>query len=243
MIDYFIICHDQEIIEEKISNNSFTGLPNFKFLFVGDKKISRNDENIIVCRNLPNNIESYPKLCSFTGWYAVSKNNLSTQKYSCLLEYDVEITKDFHESNLQSIKTGVEAYGYFREPINDPMFTRSTPWLDAFTIKTHGLDVKNFIDTNCAEHEFWYCTSNFLIQNKTMDNFNDWFYDLAVFKNDGLGSYMHERMINIYLILNKYKIEYISVVLKHLQLCSHSNKDLYLNQNIYKEELKRCLNY
>jgi hypothetical protein len=38
---------------------------------------------------------------------------------------------------------------------------------------------------------------------------------------------MHERMINVYCVLNEIKIEYIKNKLKHLQMCSHKKEDLY----------------
>jgi hypothetical protein len=60
---------------------------------------------------------------------------------------------------------------------------------------------------------------------------------------------MHERMLNIYFILNHYKIDHITGKLKHSQFCSHSNKDLYSlskeNQidleSLYEKELNKCM--
>jgi hypothetical protein len=97
-IEYYIVCHDENIILDQIKNNKYKDLPNYKFLFVGDKSYNLIDQhsNVIICRNLKNNIENYPKLCSYTAWYAIAKNKLSNKKYVCILEYDVEIQKNLH---------------------------------------------------------------------------------------------------------------------------------------------------
>jgi hypothetical protein len=247
MIDYFVVCHDQDIVLDLRSK-----MKDCRFLFVGNKQhgLIEGLSDVVICEKLTHNIEQYPKLCSFTAWYAVSENQLSKNKYSCLLEYDVELAEDFYSENLKRIKSESEAYGYLREPINDLMFTRSTPWLDVFTIKNYNMDIDKFIDSFCDEYPFWYCTTNFLIKNEVLSAFNKWFYQLSdSFKKENLGSYMHERMLNIYFILNYYKIDLIPHKLKHYQFCSHSNKDLYSLskenkidlQNIYEKELKKCV--
>jgi hypothetical protein len=247
MIDYFVVCHDQDIIL-----NLRGKMKDCRFLFVGNKQheLIENFDDVVICKKLTHNIEKYPKLCSFTAWYAVSRNKLSKNKYSCMLEYDIEITKDFHAENLLRIKSESEAYGYLREPINDSMFTKATPWLDVFTIKNYNLDIDKFLKYHCGNQKFWYCTTNFLIKNEVLDAFNDWFYEMADgFKKESLGSYMHERMLNIYFILNHHKMDFIPDKLKHHQFCSHSNKDLYSlskeNQidlaNLYEKELRKCM--
>lgn len=245
MIDYFIVCHDQNIILDSLEKRKFSVLPNYKFMFVGNKPTNLIDdvENVIVCSRLKHNIENYPKLCSFTAWYAVSNNGLSKEKHCCLLEYDVELFQDFHEKNLNSI-LNADICAYFREPINDPMFSKSTPWLDIF-FRTHNINTSEIY-----KEKFWYCTTNFTLSNDLLKDFNSWFYEIAsMFKECDLGSYMHERMINVYSILNKIKIEYIEDKLKHFQMCSHKKEDLYaiskglnIDLNVfYENHLKRLL--
>jgi hypothetical protein len=232
-IDYFIVCHDQDIIIDSLQKNKFSALPNYKFMFVGNKptNLIEDIENVIICNRLEFNIENYPKLCSFTAWYAVSKNGLSKQKHCCLLEYDVELSQDFHEKNLKAI-SNADVCSYFVELIDDPMFSKSTPWLGVF-FKKYGINTPKIY-----EEKFWYCTTNFILRNDILEKFNDWFYEISsMFKDCDLGAYMHERMINVYCILNEIKIEYIKNKLKHFQMCSHKKEDLYniakrLNVNI-----------
>jgi hypothetical protein len=244
-INYFIVCHDQDIIIDYLQKNKFSALPNYKFMFVGNKptNLIKDIENVIICNNLEHNIENYPKLCSFTAWYAVSKNGLSNKKYCCLLEYDVELSQDFHEKNLKAI-SNANVCSYFAELIDDPMFSKSTPWLDVFFKKY------NINTSKIYEEKFWYCTTNFILRNDILEKFNNWFYEIAsMFKDCDLGSYMHERMINVYCILNEVKIEYIKNTLKHLQMCSHNKEDVYkiakrlkLDPNtLHEDYLKRII--
>jgi hypothetical protein len=223
-IDYFIVCHDQDIIIDSLQKNKFSGLPNYKFMFVGNKptNLIENIENVIICNRLEFNIENYPKLCSFTAWYAVSKNNLSEKKYCCLLEYDVALSQDFHKKNLEAISKEAVC-SYFIELIDNPVFSDATPWLRTFFKKY------NINTSKIYKEKFWYCTTNFIVRNDILKNFNNWFYEIAsMFKDCDLGAYMHERMINVYCILNEINIEYIKNTLKHFQLCSHQKEDLLM---------------
>ena len=244
-IDYFVVCHDQDIIIDYLQKNKFSALPNYKFMFVGNKptNLIDNIENVIICNRLEFNIEKYPKLCSFTAWYAVSKNGLSNKKYCCLLEYDVELSQDFHEKNLKAT-SNADVCSYFVELIDDPMFSKSTPWLDVFFKKY------NINTPKIYEEKFWYSTTNFILRNDILEKFSNWFYEIAsMFKDCDLGSYMHERMINIYCILYEIKIEYIKNTLKHLQMCSHDKEDIYkiakrlkLDPNtLHEDYLKRII--
>ena len=94
-IDYFIVCHNQEIIIDQLSKNIAQKLPNCKFLLVGDgpiDQLKQYDSQVIICRDLSDNIEEHPYLCSFTAWYSVVKNNLNTSKNICFLFFYYKIT-------------------------------------------------------------------------------------------------------------------------------------------------------
>ncbi len=97
-MDVFIICHDQEIIQEIEQENRFSSLPSYTYLFVGDCPTEKIEHlnNLFVCRRLKHNIEQYKNLVSFTAWYAVSKNKLAKNKNVALLEYDSILSGDFY---------------------------------------------------------------------------------------------------------------------------------------------------
>lgn len=229
-INYFIICHDQNLILEFIKNEKFKSLPNYKFLFVGDSDCDSiaDCSNVIICNNLDNNIEDKPLLCSFTGWYAVSKNNLSNSNYVCLLEHDVEIVDSFHENNIKRIeREEADIYGYLEQPLDDA-FSRSTPWLEIYTNSKFEINVEDFLKAFAENETSWMSTTNFLLKRKVLCEFVDWFYKHSEkFSKDKLGSYMHERMMFVYCVLYAIKKQIISNVLLHHQKCSHGIKDAY----------------
>jgi hypothetical protein len=85
----FIFIHDQNIILDFEKNNKFKELENLTYIFLGNRDIDKIKDmsNVIVCRNLPINIEEYPYLTSFSGWYAIWKNKLYDADYLNLFEY------------------------------------------------------------------------------------------------------------------------------------------------------------
>jgi hypothetical protein len=82
-IQSFIFIHDQDILIKYIEASKFKELPNLKYVFVGNNPTDKlnNYTNIIIAKNLPLNIENYPLFTSFTGWYALWKNNLIDAEY------------------------------------------------------------------------------------------------------------------------------------------------------------------
>jgi len=89
----FIFVHDQQIILDYIQYKKFDKLPNVKYIFLGDKPTNKIEylDNVIVARNLPDNIEHFPNLTAWSGWYAVSKNKLINSEMVNLFEYDVNL--------------------------------------------------------------------------------------------------------------------------------------------------------
>lgn len=98
--DVFITVHDQDLILKLEQNNSFANLRDYRYLFLGQRptdKLKECKHQVIVARDLPINIENYKSLLDYTGWYAVSKNNISQKKNICFLQYDYYVHKDFDQ--------------------------------------------------------------------------------------------------------------------------------------------------
>lgn len=93
---YVFVCHDQCLIPSTLNK-----IENSKLIFVGDKEIDdklRENKDIIIARDLPNNIEHEKKLLTFTAWYLIVKNNLFLEyDYVCILEYDVALSVFFSD--------------------------------------------------------------------------------------------------------------------------------------------------
>jgi hypothetical protein len=266
-IDYFIICHNQEIIIDQLSKNIAQKLPNCKFLLVGDgatDQIKQYDSQVIICRDLSDNLEEHPYLCSFTAWYAVVKNGLYQNNNICLLEYDIELDGKFHQTNTSLInKYNNNNYiiAYNKTLIDHYVFYKSTPWLDISLKKIHNINLKTFVSNTKKQYRFWPTSTNITLSTHVLKSFIDWFNPMTkLFCQDPLGSYVQERAFFIYCVLHNIDIFYSNNVLTHHQVCSHKSQDIYgtfLGQRektileekdkeeyhiLYDNEMFRCLN-
>jgi hypothetical protein len=109
----FIFVHDQQIVLDYIAADKFHDLPDVKYCFLGQRDVDQIEhlDNVIIARNLPNNIEHLPNLVAWTGWYAVLRNGLITADYVNLFEYDVNISDTWTQCHRNS--------GYFWHPTAD----------------------------------------------------------------------------------------------------------------------------
>jgi hypothetical protein len=100
----FIFVHDQQIVLDYIAANKFSDLPDVKYCFLGMRPTEQieNLPNVIIARDLPDNIEHYPNLVAWTGWYALVRNNLVTTDIVTLFEYDVNVTDWWFETRQEA---------------------------------------------------------------------------------------------------------------------------------------------
>ena len=130
-METFIFVHDENIILDYINANKFSKIKNLKYVFVGNNEIEKikNLDNVIICRDLPYNLENYPKLTSFTGWYALWKNNLIKSNFINLFEYDVNLNDDIEDHINFNFSLGHNVIGYVPIVISNdevtPIFTPS----------------------------------------------------------------------------------------------------------------------
>ena len=77
MIETFITVHDQDIIIDYENSNKYSCLNKYRYLFVGDRDISKikHLQNVIVGRNLEFNIEKFNYFCDYTSWFFWLKTN------------------------------------------------------------------------------------------------------------------------------------------------------------------------
>jgi hypothetical protein len=233
-IDYFIVCHDQDILLRSIQENKFSKLPDHTFLFVGNRSANLIEHipNVIICNKLKHNIENYPKLCSFTAWYAVSKNLLSKNKKLCLLEYDVNLSDEFyayHEKEIFDHINDQTVVAYFYTLTDHYVFYKSTPYLEIALKKIYGINLNNFVQKVKDQYPLWPTTTNMCMSKNVLDQFVDWFLPMTdLFREDPLGAYVHERAFFVFCVLNNIQIKYVkSPILSHNQQTSHQNLDVY----------------
>jgi hypothetical protein len=228
----FIFVHDQDIIINYINAKKYNNLQNVKFVFLGKNPIDKvkNLENVIICRNLPINIEKYPKFTSFTGWYALWKNNLISSDYVNLFEYDTIISKEFTEKQSEILKDKPDFVGYIPKPITMPDYVSNFMWVQDImpSIKKHyNINIFDLIETIKVKNpnEVWSCTSNSTFSKKTFEGYMTWFEKLIEdLKNGTTCGHAHERSISFFYFINNKVVKMLPGLITHFQLDSHKTQ-------------------
>ncbi len=225
-IETFVIVHDQDLLLACEQEGRFAGLSHFQYLFVGPREVSRlaGLSNVIVARELPDNIESSPNLLSFTGWYAVAKNGLTRKPWLTLLEYDVTLAPEFLPKTLEALRANRCILGYVPFPLSHPMYLHATPWLIPALQETHGLDLPKLLRAHLEAGgvDQWAATSNASLATSELTKFVDWFLPLSrVFQHDPLGAHVHERALPAYCFTMGLQNLVLPGVLQHRQARSH----------------------
>jgi hypothetical protein len=146
----FIFVHNQKIILDYIKINKFNSLDNLKFVFVGDGDISeiKGLSNTIICNDLPINIEKYPKLTSFTGWYAIWKNKLYSEDFINLFEYDINLSFNFNEIINNNLNSDTNIIGYIPFNPHHHDFLNHLPWSSELIISIKDILDKDDLNEN-----------------------------------------------------------------------------------------------
>lgn len=223
-ITYYIISHNIKFINQYQQQiNRFKNKPNINYVLTGSNK-RKYTNDIITLNKHKDNIEQYPKLCSYTAWYGISKNKLCSTSKICLLEYDTLLYSDFFNLNNSASNNfnGVISYSYRR--FDDPIFYNETPYLESSLKKIYNIDLKNFIDTHKNEYYIWPTSTNTTLSIDILNEFIKWFHPMTkMFRKYSLGSYVHERAFFVFCILNNIPIKYLNNHIMHSELRSHKN--------------------
>jgi hypothetical protein len=115
----FIFVHDQHIVLDYLAAGKFNDLPEVKYVFLGMRPTDQIDHlvdmgKVIIARNLPDNIEHFPNLVAWTGWYALVRNDLIKTELVNLFEYDVNVAGRWVQPN--------QSCGYFSWPSTDEVW-------------------------------------------------------------------------------------------------------------------------
>lgn len=223
-ITYYIISHNIKLINQyKKQISRFKNKPNINYILVGSVK-RKSADDIIVLNNYEDNIEKYPKLCSYTAWYAIPQNKLCSTSKICLLEYDTLLYNNFFNLNdsVSNNFNGIISYSY--EKFDDPIFYSETPYLESSLKKFYNIDLKNFINKYKNEYYIWPTSTNVTMPISILNDFIKWFHPMTkMFRQRSLGSYVHERAFFVFCILNNIPIKYLSNHILHSELRSHKN--------------------
>lgn len=239
-IETFIFVHDQEIILDFINKNRFSNIDGFKYVFLGSRDTSKiqNLDNIIIVRNLPINIEQYPKLTSFTGWYALCKNNLITSDYVNLFEYDINTVDNIINEIQNFTLKDPDFIGYFPMSVTDPVYVNisqySKPLIDFWIEKN--IDILKMIQ-NLPNGSIWSSSSNSTWKKNHLFSFVEWFNQSLdhVIQSEYCG-HIHERSISFYYFLNSLNVLMTNGYMQHVQMNSHGTSPLSKerSEQVYK---------
>lgn len=225
-VSTFIFAHTQEIILDCISKNRFSNLENLKYVFLSlnDSSKIENLDNVIICKNYDNNLEKYPKLTSFTGWYILAKYGLIETEYVNLFEYDVTLSNQFKKSLDEKISQNLDFIGYVPMFIENPAYVTVRHFVDELinSIRNKkGINVDELIK-NQPPFSLWSSSSNSTWKKEIFTDYVDWFSqfieDIVVSQYCG---HMHERSISFYLLIKKISPNFINNCLTHYQCNSH----------------------
>jgi len=218
MVKIVFICHSEELVK-KLYNT----YENPTILFVGSNSLDQTVyPDVIIVRDLQDNIEYEKSLLTFTAWYAIIKNDLfKDDEHLCLLEYDVKLSENFKEtlSSLKHLDVISFIKGFEAEYKNDI----NTDILYKFII-SKGEKLYNITD--------WYSTTNHCIKRTILKDFVDWYYpDYLQIKNAHSKklAFYHERLFYYYIQLKNLKNVYMEG-LEHFQSNSHGYYGLTLEE-------------
>jgi hypothetical protein len=246
----FIFVHDQKIVEDYINHDKFNQLSNVKYVFVGNNDSSRIESysNVIICNKLPINIENYPKLTSFTGWYALWKNKLyNPDAHINLFEYDVNISP-YLEKNINE-NSHYDIIGYIPLNIHDGRFIKVKEWSDVLLWsiqKKYNINSEDFIDALPSDKKC-SITSNHTMTGETFEKYMNWVEPMLNYiKYSELSGHQIERSIPLFYLLNQLNYKVIENLLDHFQFDTHGEakdellKDQYhyLFQNFMFDKIK-----
>jgi len=244
-VSTFIFIHDQDLLIEFERIKKFIGFSNYKYVFVGNRPVDKLSEysNVIISRNYEGNLENYPQLTSFTGWYTLWKHNLINTEYVNLFEYDINYVPDFETNMYKFYYEKSEMIGYIPYPSHHNMFIKHKPFIDGLynAVKSiYRMDFKEIVNEAVEKKilTYWSATSNTTFRKDIFQKYMDWFVPLVnLIKDDKNAGHYHERSITLFSVLNRKKFSLTANFIKHFQMDSHKTQGHHVDTESVMEKL------
>ena len=241
----FIFIHDQDLLLEFERIKKFIGFNGYRYVFVGNRPIDKIQDmsNVIISRNYQGNLEAYPQLTSFTGWYTLWRHNLIDSEYVNLFEYDINYVPDFETNMYKFYYEKSELIGYIPYPSHHNMFVKHKPFIDGLfnAIKSiYLVDLKQAVDEAVEKKilTYWSATSNTTFRKDIFEKYMEWFVPLVnLIKDDKNAGHYHERSITLFSILNRRKLSLTANYIKHFQMDSHKTQGHHVDNESIMEKL------
>lgn len=230
MYDIFITVHDQDLILRLEKNKVFREIKNYKYLFLGNRpvdKLGKFKHKVIVSRNLPDNIENYKSLLDYTGWYAVSKNNLAKNRYVCFLQYDYLVHETFEKELLASIKNHSNSMIAIWPAFFDFDNEEFSGSIQRVCKDVYNMDIKSIIQNRmCNDSSLLFPYGNsFCCDMHILNKYINWMEPLLenILNNKNTGHSV-ERSIGCFCVANNIPIYTMPYCVKHIFACAHDQK-------------------
>jgi hypothetical protein len=235
----FIFVHNQDYILDFEKNNKFQLLNKYTYVFLGNGNIDKLSEvrNLIVARNLKHNIEQYPKLTSFTGWYCLWKNNLISTNYVNLFEYDILINPNIEQYLNRFYYENMEIVGFVPLQMSNFHFIENKRWNEHIlpSIKKHyKVDLKEVYSKQIMSNPntVWSTTSNVTMRFDIFNSYMNWFQPILndIIETETSG-HAFERSITYFSTIKNKKFLITNGLIKHLQLDTHKTQGHEVNMD------------
>jgi hypothetical protein len=176
----FIFVHDQQIILDFERINKFSHLENVTYVYLGKNQtdLIENKENVFICKNQTENLEEFPRLTSFTGWFAIWKSQIY-KKYDFinLFEYDVNLSENFFDILKENSLHDV--ISYIEIGVHDRNFLKTPKWSDVLLNSLN----KKYGGGGGLEHWFPDDEGPKEFPHPSLGKYNLEFYDENIFKD------------------------------------------------------------
>ena len=181
-------------------------------------------------------------MTSFTGWYALWKNNLIKSDRINLFEYDVNLV-DSIKSNIEfNFDLGYKIIGYIPLSVFDHNFISQKQWishLQSSIQKYYNINLVDFVNT-LPQDKIITVTSNHSFTINFFNEYMEWIEPMIDdIKSSNFSGHEVERSISIFYLLKNINYVFLPNLLHHFQFDSHETQGI--GRNKFKTQYKDLL--
>ena len=244
----FVCIHDADLIVKIDPQLRMVANAPFTYIFVGRRSadLVRHWPNVVVARELPDNIEDENKFVDFTAWYAISRNGLGTARSLALIQYDTVISTKFSQKTIKKMASSPGSIlGYIPWAMSDANFLKNNMGAAPLARSINNIyqtDIYGLVAQAIASgDDTWPSANSFCLDPARLNQFVDWFLPLMPdIGNVDAAGHSLERAIKIFCLIKGVECIYDSSVAAHFQLNSHGSQDF--NENAEKRSQRRFAN-
>lgn len=221
-VEAFITVHDQVLVVEAERAGQFAGLSH-TWLFVGHRPVERvpSDAKVVVARDHDPNIEHWPSLYDFTGWWTLAHHRLIDADDVIFLQYDMHVVDPALADRCETLlaeKPGVVAFTAGHHQAGN--FLLSCDGFDA-TYRA-GLASLGVAMDGWPSFNEWPSTQGTAWDVVDFYDFMDWVTPaLAVFAGSTWAGHLAERLVKAWCVARGCPESYLPGVISHAAADCH----------------------